>query len=533
MRRPNRTQLIIAVLAVGVFAAGLVTYLAKRTDGQAKPSIASDVGQIIPSQGAKLAAEVITPKGVAHPPLVVMPAGWGQAGTEYHFVGLRFAQSGYEVVAYGQRGFGKSTGAVDFAGAGTQHDVTAVIDWALANTSADASRIAVLGVSYGAGVGLLAAAHDKRIRAVAALSTWADVGAVFDPAGTPSTAALASLIGGKLNGVHYDATTMRLRNTLLTDPIAAGAAVRAIARTRSPVTYVRDLNANRPAIMLANGFQDSIFPPAQLVPFFTALTTPKRLQLAGGDHGGAELGELLGEKVGGPITDALAWFDHYLLGKDNGIQSEGPIIIKDAQRVSTRSFASWPQAPVRQRVHLGIPGATSNQTGNLAAPTWRAQILAGYDSTAASGQAQLVPAASYTPPHDPVTTLNKGTAFVWIGPPSVTPVTLTGIPTLRLSLGSSAGRPTVFVYLYDVDSNGLGTLIDFQPYTADGGTTAHPVPVTITMQPVSWSIDSGHRLGLVIDSVDARYRSHTPKNAIITATATAKYPATFTAPVSS
>lgn len=533
MTRRNRTQLIIAVLAIGVFVAGLLAYLANRHDTPAKPSVASDVGAVIPTQGAKLVAEVITPKGVTHPPLVVMPAGWGQAGTEYHLVGLRFAESGYQVVAYGQRGFGKSTGAVDFAGAGTQHDVTSVIDWALANTHADPTRVAVLGISYGAGVGLLAAAHDKRIRAVAALSTWADVGAVFDPDGTPSTGALTSLIGGKLNGVHYDATTTRLRNTLLTNPTAVGTAVRAIAKTRSPVTYVRQLNQNGPAIMLANGFQDSIFPPAQLVPFFTALTTPKRLQLAGGDHGGAELGELLGEKVGGPITDALAWFDHYLLGKNNGIQSEGPILIKDAQHVSTRSFASWPQAPARQRVHLGIPGATSNQTGNLAAPTWTAQILAGYDSTAASGQAQLVPAANYSPPHDLVTTLNKGTAFVWIGPPTVTPVTLTGIPTVRLSLGSSAGRPTVFVYLYDVDSNGQGTLIDFQPYTASGGTTAHPQPVVISMQPVSWAIDSGHRLGLVIDSVDARFRSHTPKNAIITAAATAKYPATFSAPVSS
>ena len=47
------------------------------------------------------------------------------------------------------------------------------------------------------------------------------------------------------------------------------------------------LNKNRPAIMMANGYQDSIFGPQQLVDFFAGLTTPKRLQLAPGlaiDH---------------------------------------------------------------------------------------------------------------------------------------------------------------------------------------------------------------------------------------------------------
>ena len=50
-----------------------------------------------------------------------------------------------------------------------------VIDWILANTSADPARIGSAGVSYGAGISLIASAFDPRIRAVAAMSGWTDL----------------------------------------------------------------------------------------------------------------------------------------------------------------------------------------------------------------------------------------------------------------------------------------------------------------------------------------------------------------------
>ena len=51
----------------------------------------------------------------------------------------------------------------------------------------------MFGISYGAGISLLAAAHDRRVRAVAALSTWTDMAASLYPNGTTSTASLGGL----------------------------------------------------------------------------------------------------------------------------------------------------------------------------------------------------------------------------------------------------------------------------------------------------------------------------------------------------
>lgn len=62
-------------------------------------------------------------------------------------------------------------------------------------------------------------------------------------------------------------------------------------RVRSPVTYVSSLNATRPAVLLANAYGDSLFPPNQLVDVYNALTTPKRLRLAPSDHATVEITE--------------------------------------------------------------------------------------------------------------------------------------------------------------------------------------------------------------------------------------------------
>ncbi|HET9168640.1 MAG TPA: CocE/NonD family hydrolase, partial [Actinospica sp.] len=57
---------------------------------------------------------------------------------------------------------------------------------------------------------------------------------------------------------------------------------------RSPQTYVNDINANKTAVFISNGLQDSLFAPNQLTPFYDDLTTAKRLMLQPGDHATSE-----------------------------------------------------------------------------------------------------------------------------------------------------------------------------------------------------------------------------------------------------
>lgn len=522
-RRPRPAIWVAAVVAVAIAVA--VVLVVKGDSSPSTTGSAQDRMVTISADGVALSAEVMTPSGTGRAPLVVMPGSWGGAASMYHDLGLRFAQAGYQVVAYAQRGWGGSTGDADFAGAKTQQDVSAVIDWALQHTRADPQHIGMLGASYGAGVSLLAAAHDKRVRAVVALSTWTDITAAFDQNDTPNTSALQILIGPQRPG-HFDATVLSLRNTLVTAPTDMGAALRTISPSRSPMTYVGQLNANKPAIMIANGFEDSIFNPAQLLPFFDKLTTPKRLELAAGDHGGPELAAFSGG-VSPTVEDGRMWLDHYLRGVDNGIDRQPPILLRDIRTSQSHSFTTWPAADAADRVDLGPPG-----TGVATGPsTWSAALQSGTDSAASAGPAQYVASPDYSPPHAALGTITPDRGLVWSGSTLEQPASLNGTPTLRVNVASSTTTASLYAYLYDVGKDGSGTLLDMAPFSVSGLTPNAARPVTVTLQPTSYTVPSGDRIALVIDAADPRYQSLSPTGTKITVSSTTAAPAWLELPL--
>ena len=528
--RDRRRLIIGAVVAVAVvLAATLYFVVFSGSSSHPQHGIASDVKKTISVDGVDLAADVITPRNVAKPPLIVIPSSFGGSAMTVHEISLYFGRIGYVVVAYGQRGFGGSTGKVDFAGPATQHDVSGVIDWALKNTKADPKRIGMLGLSYGAGISLLAAAHDPRIRAVAALSTWTNLADTFTNVGTPHTDALRWLIGNASHSDNYDATTRHLQTTLLDHPADLGPELRSISAVRSPATYINQLNKNNPAIMIANGFEDSIFGPSQLIPFFEKLKAPKRLELAPGDHGGPERSALSGTP-NEVIDDVRAWFEHYLHGVRNYINTEDPIVVKDVRTGELRPLKTWPTTSKKDRTLLPAP----NQTGteSIASTTWSANMQTGKDSGADSSVAQFVASESYQPPTLDLTKLDKKASFFWTSPAVQSGLPMAGTPSLRIDLAATAPTATLYLYLYDVTSDGAGTLVDMQPYTATGLSTK-PKTLTIAMQPTAWSVPAGDRLTLVIDTADPHFQSLTPPGTTIRITSSKQSTAAFYTPLSS
>lgn len=170
--------------AVGAVSATLVagSALGLAPAAQAAPNGVRFV-DITGDGGTTLKANVVTPAGADGTrsyPLLVMPTSWGLPQVEYFAQAQKLANSGYVVVSYNVRGFWQSGGEIEVAGPPDIADASKVIDWALANTPADARLIGMAGVSYGAGISLLTAAQDKRVRAVAALSGWADlIGSIY------------------------------------------------------------------------------------------------------------------------------------------------------------------------------------------------------------------------------------------------------------------------------------------------------------------------------------------------------------------
>ena len=532
MRFPRQRRQVVAGLCAAALAVAAVVALA--VQHAHKPSTggtgSTRAVTIAASGGAHLAAHVYTPSGSGRFPLVVMPGSWSSDATEYTAVATGFAALGYEVVSYAQRGFGGSTGAVDFAGPATRGDVSTVIDWARAHTSANGGAVAAVGTSYGAGVSLLAAEHDPRIKAVAAISGWADFAQTLAPGNTPSETDYQSLFTSQLANRQLSAQLRTLVTQLATkQPAAALATARAMSPVRSPSTDVAALNKNKTAVFLASTYQDSIASPGDLISFYDRLTGPKQLQFAPGDHGASALPGLYGQQT--PLWTSVAkWVARYI---NNGPGLTGrPVQLTDARTGAAHGYGAFPSAQAGDNVRLGAAGGQP-ATGTLdpsADPVWTRSITAGVPTGADAGPSQVSTGKAYQPPTTPIASVSRSAAAVWSGAALTSDEVIAGEPRVHVNASATAPSASLFAYLYDVDAAGTGTLVSFGVATLTG-TAGVAQAADIELGPIAWTVAAGHHLSLVIDSTDARYLGRSVPGSTITLSSSATDPATLTVPV--
>jgi pimeloyl-ACP methyl ester carboxylesterase len=124
--------------------------------------------------------DITTPHGVSAwlvrggegAPAVVLVHGF-KTNREEMLPWARFIHdAGYNVALFDSRGCGRSAGAFVGLGATEPQDITDVV--AAGRGIFHTDRIAVLGISLGAGAAILAAARDPAISAVIADSAWTD-----------------------------------------------------------------------------------------------------------------------------------------------------------------------------------------------------------------------------------------------------------------------------------------------------------------------------------------------------------------------
>ncbi|WP_328333123.1 MULTISPECIES: CocE/NonD family hydrolase [unclassified Streptomyces] len=460
------------------------------------------------SGGITLKGNVFAPAGAAAAgaakyPLIVLPTSWAMPQVEYIAQARNLADSGYVVVSYTSRGFWESGGEIEVAGPPDIADVSSVIDWALAHTAADPAEIGMGGVSYGAGISLLAAGFDKRIKAVVAMSGWADlIDSIYS--GRTQHAQAAALLGGL--GELTGRPSPELRQTLkdfLGSNLAKEQDMIDWGRKRSPATYLDRINKNGAAIMLGNAWGDTIFPPNSYAKFFDALTGPKRLELRPGDHATAEGTGLLG-LPNDTWTNAHRWFDHYLKGDDNGVEHEQPVQLKSRSGNAYEGYPSWAAVP-NDKERLDLAGTK--------------KILTNVDSGADGGVAILSNALDQflkIPPMASVPLLPRSFAAVWQSGACATERRIRGTATLHTTLTSTKESGTLIAYLYDVGPLGLGKLVSNAPYTFHGKTPGKAFPVDLDLFSTAYDVPAGHHLALVTDTVDPLYIEHNPTGAQLT-----------------
>ncbi|MFJ8439819.1 CocE/NonD family hydrolase [Kitasatospora griseola] len=554
-------QALLAALQGTAPTAELPEELRETVNGVRGRAVAA-IQRVPVAEGVSLSVFTIKQNTAEPRPVVIVPAGWNPFGWLPFMVGyLSLAARGYHVLAYTPRGMGhpgiyySSNGFIEVAGPDDRLDGSKMIDHAQGLFAP--SKVGLMGLSYGSGISQLVAAHDDRVAAVAALSTWGNLATSLYDNGTRHVEAVKLLIGftgagkdeEKQKKKFTEDTWRILQNFLkgreLEEVVAWGA-------VRSPETYVHLTNARNVPTFYSNTWHESLFPAGEAIATFEQLTVPKHLNLWIGDHGAPEgfgitgfptIGMPLDEQLR-PMAEAYAWLDHHLLGEATEVptwpvvnsqvmftyETKGTIgggrkITKPARR---EPLHSWSEATTGTEAwHLS--GTNGNGDGALSdkpSADWTRPFTAGHLTTAIamdeimttgqeewSGSPRPYAAADFERDRDRL--------LVWSTEELAGGRRIRGAATVRLGVRIEKGdAATLVAYLFDVAPDGSARIITHEPFTATGLKPGTDRTVRWTLQPAAYDLADHHRLALVVNSRDPLYSFANEENGADTITVT-------------
>lgn len=511
--------------------------------------------------GIRLSAFTLRRLAPGPHPLVVLPAGWQPFGwAPFMYAYLTLALKGYHVIAYTPRGLGikglpsTSQGFVDVAGPNDWADGSAVVDYAVERFGP--SAIGFLGESYGSGISQLVAAHDERVQAVVALSTWGDLATALYDNGVRHLAAVKALLaltGGTVEE-KFDARNRAILAEFLGGPDMDR--VVAWGRLRAPRSYLAQTNEHGTPTFISHTWHESLFPVNQVVETFDALTVPKRLDMWIGDHAVPEGRGLIAPParpgdVNIPMQEAYAWLDHHLKGERNGVEDWPAVsnqvmfthrtvplrdpetgrptgeneIVEPALR---ESRASWSDVTTGTEL-LALTGGGAGGADGALLPAedaggggtgWERSFIAGVD-TAATAMDKIMETGKKEWAGNPkiydTRKIDRTHALVWTSEPltggaagvggvgGAVARRIRGIPVLRLTVRSTTHAASLFAHLFDVAADETARIITHEPFNVDGLGPGEARQVEWRLQAAAYDLAEGHRLMLVIDSKDPLY----------------------------
>ncbi|WP_409034204.1 CocE/NonD family hydrolase [Roseateles saccharophilus] len=480
--------------------------------------------------GVRLAANVFLPAGASSGgttkyPTVIFVTSWAVADFfEYLGQQQRLARDGYIAVAYTARGFWDSEGVIGVAGPVDVADVSGVLDWTLAQTPADPARVGAAGISYGAGLSLLALGNDPRLKTAVALSGWATLLDQMYRNQVPNPTWLDILqISGQLTGrldpivAEYNAAIQNPDT-----PASKLAEITAWGWPRSPASAVAAINQRGAPVFIAKNWQDDMFSPNSSLAMFSQLTGPKKLMLQPGIHASAEIPGALFD-VDNVIWDqAHRWFDRWLKGQANGIENEPKVSLQPKFQGYRETLSTWPAPELRAldyqitprgavRWELGClcwRGITGDLQTGTRSTSGRDSIGNALDTTATTGPIPVLsPLAESVglPVINQMATVLPAFGVRYEGPWLSQTLKLRGAPTLKLKAIPSQKRGMLVAYLYDVDLVGFGTLITHGARAVHAATPGQSQDFSFDMVATGYDVPAGHRLVLVFDTQDSLY----------------------------
>jgi len=478
--------------------------------GWAAPHFLADLD--IPSfDGTPLDANLFvpdTPPPAGGYPTVLFTNSWALDKHQYLRQAKALAENGYLVMSYSTRGFGHSGGLVDVAGANSLADAGVLIDWLEANHPV--GKLGMAGISYGAGISLLAAAADPRVDAVAALSGWSDVVEGLYPNET------VNLVWGTLlvnTAFKREPIVDRVWSDLRSGRDIDG--VIEFSAERSALGFVDALNANNTAVLMSNNFADYLFKPNSMTDLYTLLEGPKKLLLNPGTH---VVTETLGGNKGHIWATSFRWFDRYLKGEANGIDSEPKVDMTVHISNHLEQFDDFPVTRKQSHWYLH-PRLTHFGNGSLESSPysgwhWSNEFHGGADTAAGTGipivsdalEGFGIPVYTYMP------AINGYYAIEYQSPLQWRTLKIRGTPALELWIKPSKPEVQLHLHLYDTDLLGMGRLITHAPITLRDAPVGQAQKIAVEFFTTSYDVPPGHRVTLAIDTEGLIYQKPADTN---------------------
>jgi predicted acyl esterase len=472
--------------------------------------------------GVKLAANVFVPtqlKTDELAPAIIFINSWALNEYEYLEQAGELAEKGYVVFSYSTRGWGTSTGLINTGGPKDMSDLSRVVDHVIEHYPVDPQAIGAAGISYGAGIALLGAAHDSRIKAISAMSGW---GSLVDALYGDSTPRLVwgeiLTLTGDLIG-NLDPVVNQHWDDLTNQNLAALPPIIEWGNERSPLHKVDQLNANGTAVYLGKAYGDVLFRPNSILELFSALEGPKFIDLQPGTHATADLlPPLLGLEENNQWDHTYQWFDYHLKGLNNALADAKPVNMKVKFTDTWEQFDDFPISEATTEAFYLHPSSLFDD-GDLENYSYRGRSTDdSYHTLLGSIYETGIPLVS-----DVFSQLIDVPVFTSIPLASGfnsknyktdrlrDVMKIRGNPRVSLTIQAHAKQAQIYAYLYDMDEKGVGKLITHGAYTLPNINHKEKVNIDIEMVTTAYNIPSGHRLVIGFDSKDIEYKSITKK----------------------
>jgi putative CocE/NonD family hydrolase len=517
---------------------------------QADVTVTESPVQIPASMPADSGAPVTLDGGIDVPsagcpcPGVILNHGF--LGNWHNSGGLarELAAHGYVVLRYSSRGFGNTPGEVDLMGPKERQDLLDAVHWLNARGDVVHNDIGQYGASYGgAHAWWLAQSGDPAVRTVIPTATWTDI---YD-ALMPNDVELLFYVNG-FYATGLTPVAAAQESELSTDDNYSQEMHRWIAEANSGLN-TEDLEVGLDSrsmtgrygdvhipVFIVQGTNDGLFSQNQALDAYRALAdhVPTRLYVGGVGHPPSDSDENSPEArhIG---AEALAWFDHWLKGVDNGIDRMPPIEYSHAKYFDntwdgkTVSADHYPFGPAhRMYLCAGTP-----RGGTLADAPCPSAVPAAVTNSAGAGVDEEPYSGGYAIELHQGLQDNTGQDFdlsqvpptlSFDGPALTKPLDLVGIPRFHYEVASASVLPAglkggAAAYqldpkLYDVDADGKASIITrgawSEQLNAQQPTELGQHGVDFEAFGLSYTLPAGHHLRITLSTSDAPYLRPTP-----------------------